>query len=255
MSGSDAPPSGGGWGGYVEDQVDCAALRLNRHLQGPVPAVVDTLMKDDILHVRLRCSAAVDDRGDENDDRDDGHSIDLDDSAGADDPDQPPAEQQPETAEPADASIIDAPAPVRAEGITEEVIAVDERERLAGGVLPTTALLDCLRRGAEFVGVVQGVNGGAVQIEIQHVTCRTLRRLVDIEPADGHQFVVDDLFDVLVPADQDAPISLVDESRTVVGTFEADTMLGQCSREGCQYQAVVVKVSDVSVKAVIRVRP
>lgn len=215
MSGSDAPARGD-WSAFADDTTDCAALRLTRYLQGPVPQVVESLVVDDVLHVWLRRVSATE--------------VSASDTAAA--------------------NVSEPAAPV---GPTDEIIATDERERVAGGILPTVGLLKCLREGVEFVGVVQIADGGAVQIEVRAVTCPTLRRLVRIETSGNHEFSLGEVLDVATPLDAGSPIALVADG-TQVGVIGPDAALAGCLLEDTQFVAAVVDTTERAVLAVVRAR-
>jgi hypothetical protein len=99
--------------GYVgavggSGSADCKSLRLDKALEAPVPAVVETLSVGDVLDVALQ-------------------------------PGPPP------------------------------VVALHAPAGLAGSVVPTTRLLECLRQGVAFEAEVMSANAGAVRVEVRAV--------------------------------------------------------------------------------------
>jgi hypothetical protein len=53
------------------------------------------------------------------------------------------------------------------QGPPDLVVTVDNQDREAGGISPTTRLLDCLRQGVPFQATVLTIHGGAIQVEVQ----------------------------------------------------------------------------------------
>lgn len=51
--------SGGGGGIFIDAQVSCEALIIHTQLSSPVPAVVDSLEKDDVLTVEVEQSGGT----------------------------------------------------------------------------------------------------------------------------------------------------------------------------------------------------
>ncbi|OPX13522.1 hypothetical protein B1964_19740 [Gordonia sp. i37] len=135
------------------------------------------------------------------------------------------------------------------------MVITDELDRDAGGILPTMALLSCLRRGVEYVAVVRAIAGGAIELNVQARDCTTLRRLVKIRLEPGCSVATGDLLTVEAATGIAAEHRVAVAGGATVGQFDWDEALAACLDEGLRFRAQIVSITDAGVLAVIRGAP